>query len=146
MYTRIFKNIFEQNDDIPERIMDDPAALLDFANSSEAREEMKNLTADNERILSEAKKQRDEILKEAREMKSKIISEAKDGANIEVEKLLLSAKDQINTEKAKALNELKNTISDLSIEMASKVINTELSNPAASKKMIEEALNETKLN
>ena len=41
MYTRIFKNIFEQNDDIPERIMDDPAALLDFANSSEAREEMK---------------------------------------------------------------------------------------------------------
>lgn len=78
-------------------------------------------------------------------MKSKIISEAKDSASIEAEKLLLSAKDQINTEKSKALNELKNTISDLSLEMASKVINTELSNPAASKKMIEEALNETKL-
>tara|TARA_A100001035_G_scaffold186061_1_gene148276 strand:+ start:649 stop:1149 length:501 start_codon:yes stop_codon:yes gene_type:complete len=114
--------------------------------AEKAREEMKNLTADNERILSEAKKQRDEILKEAREMKSKIISEAKESANVEAEKLLLSAKNQINTEKAKALNELKNTISDLSIEMASQVINTELSNPAASKKIIEEALNETKLN
>ena len=41
MYTRIFKNIFEQYDDIPERIMDDPSALLDFANSASAREEMK---------------------------------------------------------------------------------------------------------
>ena len=41
MYTRIFKNIFDQYDDIPERIMDDPAALLDFANSADAREEMK---------------------------------------------------------------------------------------------------------
>lgn len=41
MYTRVFKNIFEQHDDIPERIMDDPSALLDFANSSEAREDMK---------------------------------------------------------------------------------------------------------
>lgn len=41
LYTRIFKNIFEQHEDIPERIKKDPAALLDFANSSEAREDMK---------------------------------------------------------------------------------------------------------
>lgn len=41
LYTRIYKNIFEQHDDIPDRIKKDPAALLDFANSSEAREEMK---------------------------------------------------------------------------------------------------------
>lgn len=41
LYTRIFKNIFDQHDDIPERIKHDPAALLDFANSSEARENMK---------------------------------------------------------------------------------------------------------
>lgn len=41
IYTRIFKNIFEQYDDIPERIQSDPSALLDYANSSSAREEMK---------------------------------------------------------------------------------------------------------
>ena len=41
IYTRIFKNIFEHYDDIPEKINKDPAALLDFANSSEAREEIK---------------------------------------------------------------------------------------------------------
>lgn len=41
IYTRIFKNIFEHYDDIPEKITKDPAALLDFANSAEAREEIK---------------------------------------------------------------------------------------------------------
>jgi hypothetical protein len=41
LYTRIFKNIFEQNDDIPEQIMKDPKQLLDFASSSEARQKAK---------------------------------------------------------------------------------------------------------
>jgi hypothetical protein len=41
VYTRIFKNVFEMNEDIPEKIKKDPEALLDFANSSEAREDMK---------------------------------------------------------------------------------------------------------
>ena len=42
LYTRIFKSIFENNEDIPEKIKKDPKALLDFANSSEAREEIKS--------------------------------------------------------------------------------------------------------
>jgi hypothetical protein len=42
IYTRIFKNIFDSSDEIPDRIKNDPEALLDFANSSEARDEMKN--------------------------------------------------------------------------------------------------------
>lgn len=42
LYTRIFKNIFEQNEDIPERLKKDPAGLLDYANSSESREKLKN--------------------------------------------------------------------------------------------------------
>jgi len=41
LYTRIFKNIFETNENIPDRIKKDPSALLDFANSSESREKMK---------------------------------------------------------------------------------------------------------
>jgi len=41
IYTRVFKNIFDQHDDIPEKIKRDPGALLDFSGSSEAREEIK---------------------------------------------------------------------------------------------------------
>ena len=48
MYTRIFKNIFESHDDIPDKIKKDPESLLDFANSSEAREEIKSKMANVE--------------------------------------------------------------------------------------------------
>ena len=41
IYTRIFKNIFQQHQDIPEKISKDPDALMDFSNSSEAREDIK---------------------------------------------------------------------------------------------------------
>ena len=47
IYTRIFKNIFEMNDDIPDKIKKDPEALLDYANSSEAREEVKGKMNDS---------------------------------------------------------------------------------------------------
>lgn len=38
-YTKIFKNIIENNPDIPDRIKKDPVALLDFANTSEKEKE-----------------------------------------------------------------------------------------------------------
>ena len=41
IYTRVFKNIFEQHENIPESIKSDPAALLDFGNIDEkAREKI----------------------------------------------------------------------------------------------------------
>ncbi len=41
LYTRVFKNIFDQNEDIPEQITKDPKQLLDFAQSSESRQRAK---------------------------------------------------------------------------------------------------------
>ena len=43
VYTKIFKNIFENNKHIPEKIKKDPQALLDYGSiSDEAKEKMKN--------------------------------------------------------------------------------------------------------
>lgn len=47
LYTRIFKNIFEQHSDIPDKTKQDPDALLDYANSSEKRDEAKQKLAEN---------------------------------------------------------------------------------------------------
>lgn len=48
LYTRIFKNIFDQFDkDLPDRLKEDPDGLLDFANSSETREKMKKELSKN---------------------------------------------------------------------------------------------------
>lgn len=43
VYTKIFKNIFEKYDNIPEKIRKDPAALMDYGNvSDDAREKMQS--------------------------------------------------------------------------------------------------------
>jgi len=115
-----------------------------LAEAEKARTEMSKLTANNEKILAQAKLDRDIILKEARDMKNEIISQAKEQANIEADKLVNSAKDQISNEKMKALTELKNQVADLSIEMAEKILKSELSNADKQKELVNQALSENK--
>ena len=107
-----------------------------LAQAEKARSEMSELTANNEKIIAQAKVDRDIILKEARDMKNEIISEAKDKANKEAEKLVSTAKEQILNEKMKAITELKNHVADLSIEMAEKILSSELSDVAKQKKLV----------
>ena len=110
--------------------------------AEKARDEMSELNSNNEKIIAQAKIDRDSLLKEAREMKSQIISQAKDQAVIEAEKLVNSAKEQISNEKMKALTELKNHVADLSIEMAEKVLSNELSDASKQKELINRSLKE----
>lgn len=115
-----------------------------LAQAEKARSEMSELTANNEKIIAQAKLDRDIILKEARDIKNEIISEAKDKANKEAEKLVSTAKEQILNEKMKALTELKNQVADLSIEMAEKILSSELSDVAKQKELVSKALKESK--
>ena len=114
--------------------------------AEKAKQEMENLNADNERILAEARIERDTLLKEAREMKNNIINEAKEQAGSEADKILSSAKEQINNEKMKAITELKNSVADLSIDMAKMVLKSELKNSDKQKQLVTEALKEVTLN
>ena len=115
-----------------------------LAQAEKARNEMSELTANNEKIIAQAKVDRDVILKEARDMKNEIISEAKDKASKEAEKLVSTAKEQILNEKMKAITELKNHVADLSIEMAEKILSSELSDVAKQKELVKKALKVSK--
>ena len=54
-----------------------------------------------------------------------------------------SAKEQISNEKLKALTELKNHVADLSIEMAEKILRSELSDSEKQKDLVNRALKES---
>jgi F-type H+-transporting ATPase subunit b len=114
--------------------------------AEKAKAEMKALNADNEKILAEARIERDALLKEAREIKDGIVNDAKELANTEADKILTTAKDQINNEKMKAMTELKNTVATLSIDIAEKVLRSELSDKKKQEYLVENALKETELN
>ena len=114
--------------------------------AEKAKAEMQALNADNERILAEARIERDVLLKEAREMKGKIVNEAKEQANTEADKILISAKEQINNEKMKAITELKNQVADMSIDIAEKILKSELSDKNKQNELVAEALKINELN
>ena len=114
--------------------------------ADKAKEEMLSLSADNERILMEAKKERDTILKEGREIKESIIAEAKDKAKVDAEKILTTAKEQIINEKMKAITELKNQVATLSIEIAEKILKSELQDLNKQKELVTKAIADKDLN
>jgi F-type H+-transporting ATPase subunit b len=111
-----------------------------------ARREMQNLTAENERILQEARLERDNMLKEAREMKEKIVADAKNEAQAQGLKMIEQAKAAIEGEKNAAMAELKSQVSTLSLSIAEKLLKDELSNKDAQTKLVEKMLGDVKLN
>ena len=118
-------------------------ALLSAEN---AKKEMQNLQADNQRILQEARLERDSLLKDAREIKEKMIADAKNEAQAQGLKMIEQAKAAIETEKNAAMAELKLQVSTLSLSIAEKLLKDELSNKAAQTKLIEKMLGDVKLN
>ena len=114
--------------------------------AEKARLEMQNLTADNERILKEARVERETMLKEAREIKAKMISDAKDEAQTQANKMIEQAQIAIASEKKSAMAELKNHVAGLSVDIAEKMVREELSNKDKQLKLVENMLGEAKLN
>ena len=117
-----------------------------LASAEAARLEMQNLTADNERILKEARAERDAMLKEAREMKEQIIADSKNEAQEQGQKLIEQAKAAIESEKSAAMAELKLQVSTLSLSIAEKLLKDELSNKESQTKLVEKMLGDVKLN
>lgn len=114
--------------------------------AAKAREEMQQLKSDNEKILIEARQERDAMLKEARQMKDQMITEAKEKASEESQRLIVQAREQIENEKMRAVTDLKNLVGQMSIEIAEKILLEELSNKDKQQELIQNQLNDFKLN
>ena len=110
-----------------------------------AKLEMQNLQADNEKLLKEARAEREEMLKEAREMKNKMIEDAKTEASESAAKLVAQAQASIESEKKAAIADLKSQVANLSVEIAEKVVRTELSNKDKQLQLVETMLAEKSL-
>lgn len=111
-----------------------------------ARAEMQNLTSSNEQLLKEARQERESIVKEARVARDKMVAEAKDIASGEAEKIMTAAAAQIEGAKMAAVTELKNHVAQIAVDMAEKILRSELKDAAVQKASIDRALEDVKLN
>lgn len=114
--------------------------------AKKAREEMAQLKAENEKIIAEAKKERDQILHEAKELKDNILKEAKEEAKTQGSKMIEEAKISIRKERERSFLDLKREVAEIAVNIATKLLKSELSDKEKQEVMVEKYLEETNLN
>ena len=68
--------------------------------------------------------------------------EAKDKAKEMADKIITEAKSVIESEKNKAMKDVKNTLAELSLDIAEKIIKKDLSQDQSQKKYVEDLIKE----
>jgi F-type H+-transporting ATPase subunit b len=114
--------------------------------AEKARAEMAKLTADNDKLLKEAREERDRILREAREAANRLKDDMHAEAKKAAEKIIDDARAAINIEKQAAMKEVKVQVAMFSLQVAEKLMKKNLSGDKEQKDLVEGYIKELKLN
>jgi F-type H+-transporting ATPase subunit b len=114
--------------------------------AEQAKVEMMNLKEDNKKMMQEAREERDQMLRDAQAMKKRLMDEASQEAAKKSSEMIEKAQATIQSEKKMAIKELKSQVGLLSVEIAEKVLKSELKDEKAQKGLVEKMLKEVKLN
>jgi F-type H+-transporting ATPase subunit b len=119
-------------------------SALDLAERTRA--EMQKLQADNQKLLVEARTERDSILKAAKEASDNMITEAKNKAQVEGKRLIEDAREAIQNERVAVMAQMKKEVVTLSLGIAEKVLRKELSDKTSQQKLVAELAENARLN
>ncbi len=132
----IMKTLQEREDSIDEALKSAEIARL----------QLETLKTDNQRLLNEARVERDKMLKEASEIKDQILAKAKSDAKSEGDKMIMSAKEAIENEKVNAMNQLKTQVAILTVDLAEKILRKKMEDRSQQESFINENLKNITLN
>lgn len=96
-------------------------------NAEKAREELDKLNAESEAIISKARSEAQSILSEGKAAADKIKEDTITKAKDEASKIREDAQHQIQVEKDKAISDIRKEVVDISISVAEKLINKNIS-------------------
>ena len=116
-----------------------------MSEADKARNEMAAIKESNQKVLKEARAEREALLKDARNTGAEIVAQAKTDAKTEANKIISQAQEEIQNEKRAAVNELKNQVAKISLEIAEKVIDTELANKDKQAQLVDKLLKDSSL-
>jgi F-type H+-transporting ATPase subunit b len=94
--------------------------------AEEADKAIAELTARGEKIISDAQAEQARILREASATSDSIVAKARDEAKEEAAKILQQARTDIAAEKESALRDIRRVVANMSVEVAEKVLRTDL--------------------
>ena len=104
--------------------------------SEEARIESERVLAEYQKQLADAKSQSAKLIADARETSEAVGAEIKKQAQDEAAAMIEKARVAIEAEKQAAMTELKNSVADLSVDVASRLVSSDL-NDAEHRAIIE---------
>ncbi|TAH25267.1 MAG: F0F1 ATP synthase subunit B [Cytophagales bacterium] len=123
------------------------ATIENALNAAEnAKLELANLQASNEKLLKETRLERDKVLKDAHSAASQMIAEAKDKAIEEGARQIEQARLAIENDKKAAIVEMRNQAGAIALQIAEKLLKRELSSEVAQNQLVAEYLKEANLN
>lgn len=117
-----------------------------LSKAEKAKAEMAELTAKNEQLMREAIIKKDEILKDAQKQAVDIIEKARAEAATKAAADLEAARLAIQNERSAAMAEIKNYVADLSLSIASRVVQKELASDATQQDLVSKMLAEHGVN
>ena len=113
--------------------------------AEKAKADMEAVQADNKRILKEARAERDALLAEAKKTSTQIVNDAKEAAQAEADKIAAAAQEAIQQEKNAAINDIKAQVAELSVDIAQKVLQGELSDQKKLDLLVEKLVNDIEI-
>ena len=111
--------------------------------AEKAKEKLEKLNAEGEAIINQARSEAQSILSEGKAAAAKLKDETLDVAKEQAKQIAREAEKQINIEKDKAIAEIKSEVVNLSMSIAEKLINKNIS-PEDNKALIDESLSSVK--
>lgn len=124
--------------------VDSRAELIDqgVLYAQQAKEQLDSARLQAEKFEDEARARQGEILREAEKMKSQIIEEARTEAAREAKKEMDSARVAIEQARKEAQQSFRNEVSAFALDIAQKVVRTELADPKAQAKLVDSILDQ----
>ena len=114
--------------------------------AQKVKETLIALETTQEEIIKLAKIEKEQIVQEGIEQREKIIAMANDKAQHQTNRMIEDARTQIQQERDLALTEMKNQIASLSVDIATKLVKTDMEDPKRHEQMVSRLIDEIELN
>ena len=131
-FPSIIKMVNERKEYIDESLAKAEEANLRLANSQKQGEE----------LLMEAREKQAQILREASETRDTIVGQAQEKAHEESARILSEAKAEIESQKQAAIRDIRAQVAELSVQIAEKILQKELSTSAEQTQFIDRLLDD----
>ena len=112
--------------------------------AQEAHDALAGIEAAKEKAIAESQAEQVRILNESQDLRKQLIEEARTEARNEAEKMIADARLKIQKEQTEAMNQIKAEVITLSVDIAEKLLQRELSDKDAQSRYVEEILKENR--